>query len=475
MITGRLLASLAAALVVPASLLVAPTAGAGEPSPRVVNGREPVPGETSALVYVRAGGSICSGTLVDSRHVITAGHCAASSGGTTKSPASFTVGWTPTGLLPPTMWAGVSKVALHPDYSDRTYVNDIAVLTLTSTLVGATPMPLATSSLARTALGAGASIQAAGFGYTSVQGPLSDRARVGDLTVVPNRVCRDEALTYRIGDVSFVGLDIDTSTAVCAIGVQQASNLIIDTCQGDSGGPLFTGTTTGPRLLGLVSVGVGCAGFDVRDGLVEELPDKTPGVYTRITPYLAWLEGVGVRSLPAAPTITAVPSQADGILVTFASSDTSAVMGYRAVATATDGTGAECTATTVASTCTITGLIAGATYSVEGYAAGAQGESVASAPVTSVAGVPTARPSKPRIDSAKATPGRRLAITVTRIDTAAWTSTFVICSAGERSYRAEVTEGRAVLALPAGMTYRCYAKSINDVGGTRSKPIRIDL
>ncbi len=470
--TGRLLTGLAAALVVTASLLVAPAAGAGEASPRVVNGREPVPGETSALVYVRAGGSICSGTLVDSRHVITAGHCAASSGGTTKSPASFTVGWTPTGLLPPTMWAGVYQVSLHPDYDGQTFVNDIAVLTLTNSLGNVTPMPLASVELARTALSAGAQVQAAGFGYTSARGPLSDRARVGDLTIVPNRICRDDALTYRIGDVSFVGLDIDTSTAVCAIGVQPTSNLIIDTCQGDSGGPLFAGLGTSQRLLGVVSVGVGCAGFDDRGA---ELVDKTPGVYTRIAPYLGWLAEVGVRSVPAAPTISAVPAESDGIRVSFAPGDTATVMGYRAVATATDGTSAECTATTVASTCTITGLAAGATYSVEGYAAGAQGESVASAPITSVAGVPTARPSKPRIDSAKATPGRRLAITVTRIDPAAWTSTFVICSAGERSYRADVVEGRAVLTLPAGMTYRCYAKSTNAVGGTRSKPIRIDL
>ena len=165
---------LAAAL--PAALMVAPAAAAPDASPRVVNGREPIPGEVSSLVYVRAGSSICSGTLVDSNHVITAGHCVAASGGTTKTPSSFTVGWSPTGALPPTMWAGVSQVALHPDYSNQTYDNDIAVLTLASPLVGATPMPLATSSQSRTALTAGATVQAAGFGYTSVRG-LHGRAR----------------------------------------------------------------------------------------------------------------------------------------------------------------------------------------------------------------------------------------------------------------------------------------------------------
>ena len=454
--------------------MVAPAVSAAEASPRVVNGREPIPGEVSALVYVRAGSSICSGTLVDTSHVITAGHCVAS-GGSTKSPSSFTVGSSPTGALPPTMWAGVSQVALHPNYDSRTYVNDIAVLTLASPLAGATAMPLATLPQARTALSAGATVQAAGFGYTSVRGPLSDRALVADVTVVPNRVCRDDALTYRIGDVSFVGLDIDTSTAVCAIGVQPASNLIIDTCQGDSGGPLFGGTAAGPRLLGLVSVGVGCAGFDVRDGQLEELAEKTPGVYTRITPYLPWLADIGIRSAPLAPTLTAVPTEADGISVTFATTDATPVLNYRAVATGADGTSTQCTATATAPTCVITGLVAGASYSIVGYALGAQGESSASQAVTTVAGVPSARPSKPRIDRAKATPSGRLAVIVSRIDPAGWTSTFVICSAGEQTYRADVVAGKAVLALPSGATYRCYAKSTNDAGGTRSRPIRVEL
>ena len=469
----RLIAALAAALV-PATLLVAPGAAAAEATPRVVNGREPLPGEVSALVYVQAGGSVCSGTLVDLLHVITAAHCVVASGGTTKSPSAFTVGWSATGVLPPTMWAGVSQVHLHPAYSGHPeYTNDIAVLRLTSPLLGATPMPLATSALARPALAAGASVQAAGFGYTSVRGPLSDRALVADLTVVPNRVCGDDALTYRIGDLTFVGLDIDTTTALCAIGVRPASTVIVDTCQGDSGGPLYAGTSSGTRLLGVVSVGVGCAGFDVRDGRVEELADKTPGVYTRITPYLEWLTAVGVRSAPAAPAITAAPTGADSIRVTFAPSDSGFVLSYRAIATGQGGDTGACTATAAAAACDIAGLTPGATYTIVGYALGQQVESAASTPVTSVAGAPSARPTKPRIDSAKVTPAGRLALRVSRIDPSTWTSTFVICRDGSQTFRAAVADGRAVLAVPAGATYRCYAKSSNAVGGTRSKAVQV--
>lgn len=466
------MAAAVAGLLMPASLLVAP-AFAAEVSPKVVNGREPGPSEVTSLVYVRAGGSLCSGTLVDTTHVITAGHCVATGPGSVRSPGSFTIGWTPTGMLPPTVWVGVSRVDLHPAYDARTFANDIAVLTLTTPIAGAKPMALATSAVSRTALAAGASVQAAGYGYTSARGPISDRALVADLTVVPNRVCRDDVEAYSIGGVSFVGLKVDTATAVCAIGVRPESRLIIDTCQGDSGGPLYAGTGSGQRLLGLVSVGVGCAGFDNRNGQLEELADKTPGIYTRITPYLDWLALVGVRSAPSAPVITAT-SVAEGIRVVFAPGDTAAVQGYRAEATDGD-TRAQCTADAAAATCTITGLEAGATYTIVGYALGQQAESPASAPVSAIAGIPVARPDKPRIASVKATPAGRIAIIVDRIDSAPWTTTFVVCSAGGATYRVDVVAGKAVVAVPGGQTYRCYAKSTNAVGGMRSKPVRIDV
>ena len=457
------------ALMLPATLLVAPLAQAGEASPRVVNGREPVDGEATALVYVRAGGSICSGTLVDATHVITAAHCAYS-----RSPGSFNVGWTPTGQLPISTWVPVSRVDVHPDYSNTTYVNDIAVLTLTLPLTGPTPMPLTTVAQSRTALAGGAFVRAAGFGYTSASGPLSDRARVADLTVVPNRVCRDESLTYRIGDVTFVGLDIDTSTAVCAIGVEPASTDIIDTCQGDSGGPLYVDTSGGERLVGLVSVGVGCAGFEVRNGQIEELEEKTPGVYTRIAPFLDWLGKVGVTGPPPPPAITAASFGPDGIQVSFVPGSTEGLTGYRAVASVDASTG-QCTASAPVASCTISGLTPGATYAVVGYAQGSASESEASSSILVVAGTPSAGPSKPRIDQARVTPGRRLAVTVSRIDSADWTTTYVVCAAADRSFRVDVVDGRAVLDLPRGETYRCYAKSVNAAGAARSKPIRVDV
>lgn len=453
------------------SLLVAPAVAQGAPGttvePRVVNGRDPAPTEAWGLVYVRIGGTLCSGTLVDPLHVVTAGHCATDVSGKARNPSAFAVGWSPTATLPITNWTGVASVAVNPGYDAVTFAHDIAVLTLNQPLSRARPMALTTARQSRNALIEGAAVRAAGYGYTSSGGTPSTRALVADLTVVPDRVCRDTQLPYRIGDVTFVGLGVDTSTAVCAIGVRPATSLIVDTCQGDSGGPLYAGTPGDERLLGVVSVGVGCAGFDERG---RPLATKTPGVYTRIAPYLGWLTEVGVRSAPAAPAIVARPAESDGISVTFTPGDSTPVTGYRAVASGADGE-QECT--TAETTCTITGLQPAATYTVVGYAIGVSASSPPSPSVTSTAGVPTARPTAPRIAETKATPGRRVAMRIARIDPSPWTSTVVICSAGSRKVKAEVAGGRAVLSLPAGQNWRCYAKSSNDLGGARSKSIRV--
>jgi trypsin len=453
------------AIAIAAALLATIPAAQAAPEPRVVNGREPAKDEAQGLVYVRLGSTLCSGTLVDPRHVVTAAHCATDVTGNPRNPAAFAIGWSPTGVLPIPQWATVTAVSVHPGYSPTTFVNDIAVLTLTQAIAGSRPMAMATETQSRDALVGGAAVRAAGFGYTSSGGTPSSRSLVADLTVMPDRICRDTKTSYRIGDITFVGLGVDTSTAVCAIGVR--SPLIIDTCQGDSGGPLYAGPPGDERLLGLVSVGVGCAGFDERG---RPLTTKTPGVYTRIAPYLDWLAAVGVRPAPAAPGITALPAAGDSILVTFTPGDSTPVTGYRAVASGSEG---ETACTTTGTTCTITGLRPASTYTVVGYAIGARAESLASAPVTSIAGAPTARPTAPRIAEAKATPGRRIAMRIVRIDPAPWTMTMVICSAGERKVKADVIDGRAVLSLPPGETWRCYAKSSNELGGVRSKSIRV--
>ena len=481
------------AAVLPVTALTVPTAQAVEGvqtlesvhvdntprvvTPRVVNGREPGTGEVGSLVYVQAGGIACSGTLVDATHVITAAHCVTTSTGAPLSASRVSVGWSATIFRSGLVMVPVTRIAVAPDYSPRTYVNDIAVITLAAPIAGATPMTVTTEAGSAQALAPGVAVRSAGYGSTTATGGRTDRALVADLTVIPNSVCSRTDKTYVVGGVTFTGLGIDTTTAVCAIGVRLGTSLLIDTCYGDSGGPLYAGNGTGERLVGVVSVGIGCAGFDDRGA---ELPDKKPAVYTRVAPYLDWLAASGVQvkeTAPAAPLVSATRSGADGILATFTPGDSVAVLSYEAVATnITDPSDVgSCTSSARAASCTITGLTPGATYNVLGFALAASEQSAASVATSVTVGGPNAKPTKPRIESATMTPGRRLLVLVSASDDPTWTRTRIICRDGVDVYRADVTAGRTVMTLPRRRDYLCFAKSTNNLGSTRSQRIPVSV
>ena len=289
----RWIAVLASAVLPLGLLVAAPGAAQSAPvEPRVVNGRPPSAGEFGFLAAVRSfpGGGAnyysCGGAFVSPTQVVTAAHCFYDAYGTLITtvkvgPAAGTA--QPTSFLDAT-------VDVHEDYDPQTAVNDIALLTLPSPLLGVSVASVPSPSQWQAMTSPGAAVQSAGWGSTFSGGSVVPNFRVADLTVIPDSVCGDASGTYSVGSVTYQGLGamFDSLTMICAGGAT-SSGQPVDTCQGDSGGPLTASSPGGARLVGIVSWGIGCAGVD--DGRPVPL---TPGVYTRLGNYLGWLADRGV-------------------------------------------------------------------------------------------------------------------------------------------------------------------------------------
>jgi len=257
-----------------ATWAVLATVGAS-PSSAVVGGSDAAPGEFPSVAEITFGGFACTGTLIDSTHVLSAGHCANPTSLVVASP----VAW-PTPLIDVRIGSNrtgegervpVSRVQITPDYlglfNSR---NDLSVLTLSRPSVHA-PTKVA-GAAERSIWNPGVLATIAGWGATEEGGDLPDTLQKAQVPITTDAYCES---VYSDDE----GWDFDPETMVCA-GYPEGG---IDTCQGDSGGPLFATAADGSRrVVGVTSWGSGCA----REGF--------PGVYARVadTKLREWVRSV---------------------------------------------------------------------------------------------------------------------------------------------------------------------------------------
>ncbi|MEU7423663.1 serine protease [Streptomyces sp. NPDC048362] len=242
---ATLVASAAAAVT---ALLASPTASAA-PQP-IVGGTTTT---TTAYPFTMqitdaSQNQFCGGTLVAPKKVVTAAHCMA---GESTSSVRVIGGRTYLNGTNGTV-SRVSKIWINPDYTDATNGDDVAVLTL-STSMPYTPASYVSSSQT-SVYAAGTTARILGWGTTSENGSSSNQLRTATVPIVSDSSCR-----------SSYGSDFVQSDMVCA-GYPAGG---VDTCQGDSGGPLLIGGV----LAGITSWGEGCA------------EGGYPGVYTRLTTF----------------------------------------------------------------------------------------------------------------------------------------------------------------------------------------------
>jgi len=250
-------------------------------SNRIVGGKEVNPkGKLPYQVFFQGcagmrGCSICGGTIVNKRFVLTAAHCYNSmfttmqvivgehnvcDGNPQGSPNEG-------GKL-----IKVKKMTLHPDYNSRTIDNDIAVLELAEDLTFTKKVKPACLPSSETKDYSGSASTVSGWGGTIGYGPNDQQPQQ------PRQCTLKETIVKLLkGSDPMCSKYLKTSSSkikLCAFAKDT------DACQGDSGGPLTVPENGKYTLVGVVSYGSGCAS------------SSTPGVYVRVQGFLPWIKNL---------------------------------------------------------------------------------------------------------------------------------------------------------------------------------------
>ncbi|NJK61682.1 MAG: serine protease [Synechococcaceae cyanobacterium SM2_3_1] len=140
---------------------------------------------------------------------------------------------------------------------------DIALIKLASPVQSVTDFAILPTSY-RVPVGATSTVF--GWGLLAEDGPFADQLNFVNLPIVSNFTC-----SRAFGAPGLITFDL-----ICA-GPEEGGQ---DACGGDSGGPLVVVSEGRPEVVGIVNTGRGCA----RPGLY--------GVYTRVFPFIRWIDSV---------------------------------------------------------------------------------------------------------------------------------------------------------------------------------------
>lgn len=96
-------------------------------SGRIVNGSPANPNQFPWQASVRAGGSLCGGSIISAGWILTAAHC-------TRGFSSFTIGVGSNNLNGPLVQLTSTRVIEHPNYNPTNLNNDVSLIGLPSSL-----------------------------------------------------------------------------------------------------------------------------------------------------------------------------------------------------------------------------------------------------------------------------------------------------------------------------------------------------
>ncbi|RVE47611.1 hypothetical protein evm_007708 [Chilo suppressalis] len=268
-----------------------------------IGGRDTLPGEFPHMGAIGWKASLgqwvfkCGGSLISSKFVLTAAHCSKASDRDTtiadvdpkivRLADKNIVDFDEYGFNPGHVDADILRVINHPNYNPPKKYHDIAIIELAWEVTFSTYVQPACLYTGPNNELVGKKAVMTGWGVVeTVNRTTSPELQAITLDVLDTNLC--DNLLRPSCNRHWCGLQ---EHQICA-GVLAGG---VDACQGDSGGPLQMEMSLPQRnndcassnscrrmhqVVGVTSFGVGCA-----------LP-KLPGIYTRVSSYLDWIEGI---------------------------------------------------------------------------------------------------------------------------------------------------------------------------------------
>lgn len=234
------------------------------PNSRIIGGQPVLHRRDFAFqVSLRYNGwPICGGSVIDSRHVLTAAHCVADDYGRLRPISRYlaVIGDLRTDVTSPTrVIRRLTHMFVHENYDPDTIVSDVAVLRIESLIFNSNVNSI---PLAETLPPDNSNCTVSGWGLTTFEGEPSPLLLFAHVKLLAHLDCRNSYGPYLLPGM------------ICAGYYGR------DSCSGDSGGPLVCDGVQ----VGIVSWGVECGHPDF------------PGVYASVPHYLEWIRTQERRS-----------------------------------------------------------------------------------------------------------------------------------------------------------------------------------